>query len=134
MAGCVGIAAGATAQPHASDAVEFEGRCAYSDRLAPLIEQGHIFAECDRMIMRHGSDQFEIEFAFPARLRSIALRGTFAEPDEFAVSAIQLRSQREWKEAEGRCEFAISSGEYRVVTCVVKSGARFYVTNFERRP
>ena len=81
--------------------------------------------------MRRVEGRVEISFAFPARLRSIELRGSFKEQGQFAVSAIRLRSQRDWAEAEGQCEFDPPGSDYPWVKCLVKDGPRFYVVNFE---
>ena len=120
----------AAAQADAAEPVVVEGRCNYSDRLAPLIEQGHVFVQCDRLEKRQVGQQMEITFAFPARLRSLEFRGGFEDQGRFEVSAIRLRSQREWEEAEGQCEFGQPDRNGRMVTCVVRAGPRFFVVNF----
>ncbi len=131
-AACLAASAhsGAAAQADVAEPVVVEGRCNYSDRLAPLIEQGHVFVECDRLEMRQVGRQMEITFAFPARLRAIEFRGGFEDQSWFEVSAIRLRSQREWEDAEGQCEFGQPDRNDRTVTCVVRAGPRFFVVNF----
>ena len=121
----------AHAQAGETETVEIEGRCSYSDRLAPLVDQGHIFVECDRLEMRRVDGEVELTFSFPARLREIELRGTFVQTGSYEVAEIRLRSQRDWSEAEGDCEFDPPGSDYPAVVCVVKSGARFYVVNFD---
>ena len=118
-------------QPESAEPVEIPGRCEYSDRLAPLLEQNHVFIECDRLIMRRVAGQSELVFAFPARLRSIEVRGRFEQGGRFSATAVRLRSQREWDEAEGTCEFGQPGNGQGVITCLIKSGARFFVVNFE---
>lgn len=118
------------AHAQTSEKVEIAGRCNYSDRLAPLRDQAHVFVECDRLEMLRSEGEVELTFSFPARLREIKLRGTFGETGKFAVSAIRLRSQRDWDEAEGECEFDPLGGNNPAVVCVVKSGPRFFVVNF----
>ena len=133
VASCLAVLAfsGAAAQTDTAAPVVVEGQCNYSDSLAPLREQAHVFVECDRLEMRRVEARVEISFAFPARLRSIELRGSFKEQGQFAVSAIRLRSQRDWAEAEGQCEFDPPGSDYPWVKCLVKDGPRFYVVNFE---
>lgn len=114
----------------AEEPVEIEGRCSYSDTLAPLIEQGHVFVECDRLVMKRIEGGVELTFAHPARLRSIEFRGTFNLPGEFEVREMRLRSRRDRVEAEGTCEFDPPGSDTPEVTCLVKSGARFFVVNF----
>ena len=131
-----GIAASGQSLAHAqagdADTVEIEGRCSYSARLAPLVDQGYIFVECDRLQMRRvDGGQVELSFSFPARLREIELRGTFVQTGSYEVAGIRLRSRRDWTEAEGDCEFDPPGSDYPAVVCVAKSGARFYVVNFE---
>lgn len=113
-----------------AEAVELPGRCNYSDRLAPLIDQAHVFVECDRLEMRRSDGGVDLTFSFPARLREIRFRGSFAETGRYTVSAIWLRSQRDWEEAEGDCEFDPAGSDAPAVVCVVKKGARIFVVNF----
>lgn len=123
-------AAGLAAQTQSNDAEVIEGRCTYSDELAPLLQQGHVFVECDRQEMRRAGPQYELAFTYPARLRSIEFRGAFTQADRFDVSAIRLRSQPDWDDAEGQCEFGPLGRERRKVTCLVKDGPRFFFVNF----
>lgn len=122
--------AGDTGRTSARPPLELEGRCTYSDRLAPLREQNHFFVECDRMETRDLDGQVVFKFAFPARLRSLELRGTYVREGRFKVSAIRLRSQRDWDEAEGHCDLNLSESNDYTVTCLVKDGPRFFVVNF----
>ena len=123
-------AAGLAAQTPGNDAEVIEGRCTYSEELAPLLEQGHVFVECDRQVIRRAGSEAEIAFTYPSRLRSIEFRGSFARADRFDISAIRLRSQREWAEAEGQCEFGPLGRERAQVTCLVKDGPRFFLVHF----
>lgn len=121
----------ASAQSNAVVTVDVtQGQCGYSDSLAPLIEQNHVFVECDRMEIRRGQGEAEVKFAFPARLRSVEFRGGFDGAGVFQISAIRLRSQPDWKESEGQCEFVASGSETSQVKCIARDGARFFVVNF----
>jgi hypothetical protein len=123
-------AASLGAQTSADNPEVTEGRCTYSEEIAPLLEQGHVFVECDRQEIRRLGSEAEIAFTYPARLRSIEFRGSFAQADRFEVSAIRLRSQREWTDAEGQCEFGPLGRERAKITCLVKDGPRFFLVNF----
>jgi hypothetical protein len=114
----------------AKPAVRVDGSCVYPDRLAPLLDQGHVFAECDRMEIRRADSRAELTFSFPARLREIELRGTFVQTGKFEAKAIRLRLQDKWEEAEGDCEFDPPGSDRPAVLCVVRSGPLFYVVNF----
>jgi len=124
------VATNLAAQTPGTDPEVINGRCTYSDELAPLLEQGHVFVECDRQEIRRAGSLDELAFTHPARLRSIEFRGSFTHADRFDVSAIRLRSQRDWDEAEGQCEFGPLGRERRKVTCLVKDGPRFFFVNF----
>ncbi|MHA7821004.1 MAG: hypothetical protein ACX930_15260 [Erythrobacter sp.] len=128
LAGSAHVPAGAQAEH--SEPVIIDGGCSYSDRFAPLLEQGHVFLECDRLVMRRSGRQVEVGFTFPARMRSVEFRGAFGEAGGFDVSAIRLRTRRDWEEAEGNCEFDPAGGDRPSAVCVVKSGPRFFVANF----
>lgn len=117
-------------QTSARPPIMFEGRCTYSDSLAPLSEKTHVFIECDRMVKHDSDGQVEIEFAYPARLRSAKFRGSYVREGKFKVSAIRLRSQNDWEEAEGHCDHNLSQDNVYTVTCLVKKGPRFYVVNY----
>lgn len=121
---------GVAAQAVGSDPEVIEGQCSYSEDLAPLLERGHVFVECDRLEIRRGGSEAEIAFTYPSRLRSVEFRGGFTRADRFEISAIRLRSQNEWTEAEGQCEFGPLGRERTKVTCLVKDGPRFFLVNF----
>lgn len=123
-------ASGVVAQAVGSDPEVIEGQCSYSEDLAPLLERGHVFVECDRLEIRRGGSEAEIAFTYPSRLRSVEFRGGFTRADRFEISAIRLRSQNEWTEAEGQCEFGPLGRERTKVTCLVKDGPRFFLVNF----
>ncbi|WP_252259752.1 hypothetical protein [Erythrobacter aurantius] len=132
MTACLAVlaASGVAAQAVGSDPEVIEGRRSYSEDLAPLLEQGHVFVECDRLEIRRGGSEAEIAFTYPSRLRSVEFRGGFTRADRFEISAIRLRSQNEWTEAEGQCEFGPLGRERTKVTCLVKDGPRFFLVNF----
>ena len=123
-------ASGVAAQAVGGDPKVIEARCSYSEDLAPLLEQGHVFVECDRLEIHRGGSEAEIAFKYPSRLRSIEFRGGFTRADRFDISAIRLRTQNEWTEAEGQCEFGPLGRERTKVTCLVKDGPRFLLANF----
>lgn len=123
-------AAGLAAQTPSNDPEIIEGRCTYSEELAPLLEQGHVFVECDRQVIRRAGSGAEIAFTYPSRLRSIEFSGSFTRADRFDISAIRLRSQDEWAEAQGQCEVGPLGRERAKVTCLVKDGPRFFFVNF----
>ena len=128
---CIAVLApsGVAAQAVGGDPEVIEGRCSYSDELAPLLEQGHVFVECDRQVIRRAGSEAKIAFTYPSRLRSIEFRGSFARTDRFEISAIRLRSRNDWGEAEGQCEFGPLGRERAKVTCLVKDGPRFFLVN-----
>lgn len=110
--------------------VEIKGDCIYSDDLAPLIEQNHNFAICDRLVIRRDDDPAELTFSHPSRLQSVKFRGAFGKEGRFEVSAIRLRSASRWEDAEGQCEFYQTGSNYSLVTCLVTDGPRYFVVNF----
>lgn len=131
MTACLAVlAASGVAAQAVGDPEVIEGQCSYSEDLAPLLEQGHVFVECDRLEIRRGGSEAEIAFTYPSRLRSVEFRGGFTRADRFEISAIRLRSQRDWAEAEGQCEFGPLGRERTKVTCLVKDGPRFLLANF----
>ena len=132
MTACLAVlaASGVAAQAVGSDPEVIEGQCSYSEDLAPLLEQGHVFVECDRLEIRRGGSEAEIAFTYPSRRRSVEFRGGFTRADRFDISAIRLRTQNEWSEAEGQCEFGPLGRERTKVTCLVKDGPRFFLVNF----
>lgn len=128
----VGTAQPAASQPGTSEPTVVKGFCSYSDQLAPLLEQNHFFAECDRLELRRVGGQVDATFAFPARLQSLELRGTFAKPGQLEISAMRLRSRRDWEEAEGQCDFTPRGEDYATVTCFVRNGPFFFGVSFAR--
>ncbi|MGB7418027.1 MAG: hypothetical protein WA918_02495 [Erythrobacter sp.] len=113
-----------------AEPVQIAGQCEYADRLAPLLEQFHTFAICDRLQMRRTGSRVELNFSHASRNRSIRFAGAFEKEGRLNITGIRLRGQSEWNEAEGTCTFDPPEVELPVVTCIVKSGARFFVANF----
>ena len=118
------------AQADGAEPVVIKGNCNYSDQLAPLIEQQHFFAECDRLVIHHDGAQTVLAFSHPSRLRLIEFRAVRDATGRSQVSAVRLRSQRDWEKADGQCEQQMQAEGYPTVTCLVRSGPFFYVTNF----
>ena len=135
LALCSVLAASGLAAPAAlakgPERIEVAGSCTYSERLAPLIEQQHSFALCDRFITRRDGERVELVFSYPSRLQAIEFRGAFVRPDRFEISAFRLRGEPEWERAQGQCEFATPRREASAVTCLASDGPRFFVVNFD---
>jgi hypothetical protein len=113
------------------ESVEIKGTCLYSDSLAPFVEQEHVFAVCDRVISRSVGARQEYLFAYPSRMRAIEFAGEFTDPKKLKVTEVRLSSSRAWVEANGTCTLKDRSDRPSSITCIVKVGQKFYVTNFE---
>lgn len=135
LALCSVLAASGLAAPAAlakePERIEVAGSCTYSERLAPLIEQQHSFALCDRFITRRDGERVDLVFSYPSRLQEIEFRGAFVRPDRFEISAFRLRGESRWEAARGQCEFASPRREASAIKCLASDGPRFFVVNFD---
>lgn len=111
---------------------EFDGRCFYADRYAPLLEQGHVFADCDSASIEQAGSQAIFSFRHSRRERGMDFRTSF-NGENWDVTAVRLRSG-EWRDVPGECKVYRRDGSIRTLTCITTRGARIYVANFEVAP
>lgn len=114
------------AAANAEDPVVRDGRCTYSQ--AVVEGRGDtVLAECNRLAITSG-DSPSLDFSDRTWGSRMRFSGTWAG-SRFTVTGFSLRGG-DTQPATGTCETYDRGGTLDTVSCLAKSGGRYYAANF----